>query len=156
MVIVDSWENPPAFNNEKTGYKKDEYYNNTEPQDREVFSSGTNQRFKLNFMSYSTCSERGGIQMLRERDDTKRYPNLEHQHELDKKTRDYQAERAEACQRSECLRAEINNDIQAGEDPLKILLKAVECISLVTGDDVFNEQNRKLLMKRQAATPERN
>ena len=43
------------------------------------------------------------------------------------------------------LRAEINKDIQAGEPIYKVLLKAIECISLMTGDRVFYDINKNNL-----------
>lgn len=45
----------------------------------------------------------------------------------------------------EQLRAEINKDIQAGEPIYKVLLKAIECISLMTGDRVFYDMNKNNL-----------
>ena len=49
--------------------------------------------------------------------------------------------------KSETLRSEITKGIQTREDPIDILLKAIECISLITGDKVFyalNEKNVKM------------
>jgi len=43
------------------------------------------------------------------------------------------------------LRAEINKGIQAGEPIYKVLLKAIECISLMTGDRVFYDMNKNNL-----------
>lgn len=43
------------------------------------------------------------------------------------------------------LRAEINKSIQAGEPIYGILLKAIECISLMTGDKLFYDANKENL-----------
>jgi len=43
------------------------------------------------------------------------------------------------------LRADINKGIQAGEPVYKVLLKAIECISLMTGDRVFYDMNKNNL-----------
>lgn len=43
------------------------------------------------------------------------------------------------------LRAEINKGIQAGEPIYKVLLKAIECISLMTGDKLFYDMNKNNL-----------
>ena len=51
----------------------------------------------------------------------------------------------ENIKKSERLRAEINKDIQAGEPIYKVLLKAIECISLMTGDRVFYDINKNNL-----------
>jgi len=40
------------------------------------------------------------------------------------------------------LRADINKGVQAGEPIYKLLLKAIECISLMTGDKLFYEANK--------------
>lgn len=45
--------------------------------------------------------------------------------------------------RAGTLRSEITKGIQAGAEPLDILLKAVECISLMTGDTVIYSQCQK-------------
>lgn len=51
----------------------------------------------------------------------------------------------ENIKKSEQLRAEINKNIQAGEPVYKVLLKAIECISLMTGDRVFYDMNKNNL-----------
>ena len=40
------------------------------------------------------------------------------------------------------LTNEITKGIQAGQNPLNLLLKAIKCISLMTGDNLFYEQNK--------------
>ena len=47
--------------------------------------------------------------------------------------------------RAERLRTEINKDIQAGEPAYKVLLKTIECISLMTGDKLFYDMNKSNL-----------
>lgn len=54
-------------------------------------------------------------------------------------------EHQENIRRAGQLRAEINKDIQAGEPVYKLLLKAIECISLITGDRVFFDMNKNNL-----------
>lgn len=44
--------------------------------------------------------------------------------------------------RAGTLRGDILKGLRAGEDPLAILLKAVECISLMTGDTVVYTQSK--------------
>jgi len=51
----------------------------------------------------------------------------------------------ENIKKSEQLRAEINKDIQAGEPIYKVLLKAIECISLMTRDKTFYDMNKENL-----------
>lgn len=43
------------------------------------------------------------------------------------------------------LRAEINKGVQAGEPIYKVLLKAIECISLMTGEKLFYDMNKENL-----------
>lgn len=43
------------------------------------------------------------------------------------------------------LRAEINKGIQSGEPIYRVLLKAIECISLMTGEKLFYEMNKEHL-----------
>jgi hypothetical protein len=43
------------------------------------------------------------------------------------------------------LMTEINKGIQVGEPVYKVLLKAIECISLITGDRVFYDMNKNNL-----------
>lgn len=50
---------------------------------------------------------------------------------------------------SETLRCKINKDIQAGADTYSLLLDAIKCISLMTGDTVFYNQNIKILEGRE-------
>lgn len=48
---------------------------------------------------------------------------------------------AQAIQKSEKLRSEINKMVLSGENPNDILIKSIECISLITGDTAFYKQN---------------
>ena len=50
--------------------------------------------------------------------------------------------------RAGTLRSEILKGLRAGEDPRAILLKAVECISLMTGDTVIYSQSKKDLIEK--------
>ena len=45
--------------------------------------------------------------------------------------------------RAGTLREDIVKGIQSGEDPVALLLKAVECISLMTGDTVIYAQSKE-------------
>lgn len=54
-------------------------------------------------------------------------------------------EHQENIKRAGQLRAEINKGIQAGEPIYKVLLKAIECISLMTGDKLFYDMNKSNL-----------
>lgn len=44
--------------------------------------------------------------------------------------------------KAELHKAEITKGIIAGESPYKLLLKAIECISLMTGEPAYYEYNR--------------
>ena len=63
---------------------------------------------------------------------------------LERLARTYK-EHQENIRRAGQLRAEINKGIQAGESVYKVLLKAIECISLMTGDRVFYDMNKSNL-----------
>lgn len=56
----------------------------------------------------------------------------------------------ENIRRSQHIRAEINKDIKQGKDPKAILIKAIECISLLTGDKLFYNQNKAALEEKTA------
>lgn len=49
-------------------------------------------------------------------------------------------------QRAGTLRTDITKGIQNGEDPLALLLKAVECISLMTGDTAIYAKSKEDLL----------
>jgi len=50
---------------------------------------------------------------------------------------------------SESLRCKINKDVKAGAEIFSILIDCIKCISLMTGDTVFYEQNIKALKERE-------
>jgi rubrerythrin len=50
---------------------------------------------------------------------------------------------------SELLRCKINKDVKAGAEIYNLLVDALKCISLMTGDTVFYEQNIKALEQRE-------
>jgi len=54
-------------------------------------------------------------------------------------------EHQENIKRAGQLRAEINKGVQAGEPVYRLLLKAIECISLMTGDKLFYDMNKNNL-----------
>lgn len=68
--------------------------------------------------------------------------------ERDKKSRALYFEMADNIKESEKLRSRITKDIKAARPKEDILLMAIECIGLMTGDKVFYNQNIKELIKR--------
>lgn len=69
--------------------------------------------------------------------------------ELQEKQCELYKQMADNIKHSELLRSKINKDIQAGADHYSLLLDAIKCISLMTGDTVFYDQNIKALQKRE-------
>ena len=67
--------------------------------------------------------------------------------EVKKKNREAYKEIADNIGKSEKLRAKINKDFKNGVDPIEILKDCLKCISLMTGDTVFYNQNIKHLKK---------
>lgn len=56
-------------------------------------------------------------------------------------------EQQKKIRKAEGIRTEITKGIQAGQSTYRLLLKAMECISLVTGDTVFYSQGKDELQK---------
>ena len=56
--------------------------------------------------------------------------------------RDRYREHQENIRQAGQLRAEINKGVQAGEPIYKLLLTAIECISLMTGEKLFYDMNK--------------
>jgi len=54
-------------------------------------------------------------------------------------------EQQENIRRAGQLRADINKGVQAGEPIYKLLLKAIECISLMAGEKLFYDANKENL-----------
>jgi len=54
------------------------------------------------------------------------------------------AEYQKNIKRSESLRIQINKGVEAGEPPITLLIKAIECISLMTGDKMFRQLSEKI------------
>ena len=67
--------------------------------------------------------------------------------EREKRNREAYKEIAENIKKSERLRCKINKDFKNGVDPIEILKDSIKCISLMTGDTVFYNQNIKYLEK---------
>lgn len=67
--------------------------------------------------------------------------------ERERKSRELFFEMAENIKKSERLRCKINKDFKNGVDPIEILKDSLKCISLMTGDTVFYNQNIKHLEK---------
>jgi hypothetical protein len=57
----------------------------------------------------------------------------------------YNLEVAENIKQSEHLRSEINKGTKAGESIEELYRKALKCISLMTGDEIFYKQNINLV-----------
>lgn len=68
--------------------------------------------------------------------------------ELEQKRLELYRHVQENIRKSSQLRSKINKDIQAGANHYSVLLDAIQCISLMTGDTVFYEQNIKVLEER--------
>ena len=62
-------------------------------------------------------------------------------------TRQMYASYQQNIKRAGTLRSDITKGIQAGEDPAILLLKAVECISLMTGDTAIYAQGKEDLLE---------
>ena len=54
-------------------------------------------------------------------------------------------EQQENIRRAKQLRADINKGVQAGEPIYRLLLTAIECISLMTGEKLFYDMNKENL-----------
>lgn len=67
---------------------------------------------------------------------------------LEERRRDLHRRMAENIKKSELLRSKINKDLNADTDHKAVLMDALECISLMTGDVSFYENNKKKLEKR--------
>ena len=82
----------------------------------------------------------------------KRYLKVERDKEDRDKARKVYVDQQGNVLKSERLRSEINKDISAAKDPYNILLKAIECISLMTGDMLFYTNNKDKLRKYESTT----
>lgn len=71
------------------------------------------------------------------------YNPIAEQKEAEARYREVYSAYQEAIRRSEGLRAEITKGILQGEAVYNLLLKAIECISLMTGETLFYNQNRE-------------
>ena len=75
-----------------------------------------------------------------------------HSHQLDKAKREREKLREaystyqQNIKKAGSLRAEVLKGMKRGEDPARLLLKAVECISLMTGDTAIYTQAQKDLL----------
>jgi len=61
--------------------------------------------------------------------------------ERERQAAEYAKKQAEYIKLSERLRAKINKEVQQGADIYTILLDALQCIAVMTGDSVFYTQN---------------
>ena len=100
-----------------------------------------------------TVYEEGNLALLLQKPATEQNTapqgELIHSHRLDaelqerERTREMYATYQDNIKRAGSLRADLLKGIQRGEEPLALLLKAVECISLMTGDTVIYDQSRE-------------
>ena len=100
-----------------------------------------------------TVYEEGNLALLLQKpatgQNTAPQGELIHSHRLDaekqerERMREMYSTYQDNIKRAGSLRADILKGIQRGEDPLALLLKAVECISLMTGDTVIYEQSKE-------------
>lgn len=70
------------------------------------------------------------------------YPNIEKERAKREAIHQTYKQQQEYIRKAGALRAEITKGIQAGQDHYTLLLKAIECISVMTGDKIFLEQNK--------------
>lgn len=84
-------------------------------------------------------------------EDKKKYLALEKDKELLKITKDNAKRDKGNIKKSEKLRVEINKEIKADSGLFIILIKALKCITLMTGDSVFYDENLKELITNQTA-----
>lgn len=78
--------------------------------------------------------------------EAKRYALLEQQAETARQGRALWQKQADNILRSEAARTGLLKGIAAGEDPFALLLQALACISLMTGDTLLLEQGRADLL----------
>jgi len=100
-----------------------------------------------------TVYEEGNLALLLQKPATEQNTapqgELIHSHRLDaelqerERTREMYATYQDNIKRAGSLRADLLKGIQRGEEPLALLLKAVECISLMTGDTVIYDQSKE-------------
>lgn len=71
------------------------------------------------------------------------YNPISSQREAEERHRAVYAAHQEAIHKAGQCRADINKGILSGESPFDLLLKAIECIALMTGEPLFYNQNRE-------------
>ncbi|MDR3046771.1 MAG: hypothetical protein LBU51_04035 [Bacteroidales bacterium] len=67
---------------------------------------------------------------------------LDQMHQAEQRAAEVYSAHQDAVIKSGQLTSDITKGIQEGQDPYSLLLKAIECISLMTGDRVFYELNK--------------
>ena len=100
----------------------------------------------LDFSVLDSITAQKDIKPEREEQPKKHY-KIDQKKHLQQEAFNSHQEIADNISRSQHLRAEINKDITAGADTHSILLKALKCIELMTGDSVFYNVNVKNLEK---------
>lgn len=100
----------------------------------------------------ATANEEGNLALSPEKpatgQNTAPQGELVHSHRLDQeklereRTREMYATYQENIKRAGELRSNILKGLQAGEDPIALLLQAIKCISLMTGDTVIYTQSK--------------
>lgn len=73
----------------------------------------------------------------------KRYLTIEREKQDHERAIEVYKEYQENIKKSEMLRADILKTIKEGVDPYNLLLKAIECISLMTGDPYYYKQGKE-------------
>ena len=102
----------------------------------------------FNLFDLENEPEQSGQQKIKNKSDTPRiYNPVAAQKETEAQQREAWAAYQEAIVKSGELTSEITKGIQAGEKPEVLLLKAIECISLITGNKLFYELNRENIKK---------
>lgn len=79
--------------------------------------------------------------------DLPKYPTLETESEYTKKQREAYSYYQENIKRAKLKRSEILEQIREKKSPMGILLTAIECISMMTGDETFLKQAQDDLIK---------
>ena len=102
----------------------------------------------LDFSVLDSITAQKDIKPERE-EEPKKYYKIDQKKHLQQEAFNSHQEIADNISKSQHLRAEINKDITAGADTTETLIKALECISLMTGDSIFYNVNKDKLEREQ-------
>lgn len=109
--------------------------------DKEVKGSNV-LKGKLNSHSTRIEAVQGNKKDIEGEDKPKQYLMINREKEAHEKAIRVYKEYQENIKRSEMLRSSILHDIKLGQDPYNLLLKAIECISLMTGEKLYYKQGK--------------